>query len=475
MASERILSAADGNPLFVEQLVSMLIDTGILREVGGRMELTREIHALAVPPSIQALLSARLDLLDSHERSVVDPASVIGQTFPSAAIRELASPGERDEVSEHLSGVARKRLVRQEAVPAADGSDYRFQHILVRDAAYQSMLKRGRADLHERYADWLERSRGEHEAQIEMDEIVGYHLAQAYAYRTQLSVDEHVRVLGSRAAERLGAAGRRAFTRGDLPAATDLLGRAMATLPPADPLRLALAADLAEALLERGEFEQAGEVLDEIEAASDDPACAPSVARGRLVRLYVDLYAGHEEGWSDRTYAEVDRSGPIFEAAADHVGLATAWRVRWNADVLALRFDAGFEAAERIIRHAALAADIRQQRRGAVAYAICAVQGPTPVDQAIDRCKELIASVEGDRRTEAVVQGALAQLQAMVGAAGPARAAAADARANLDAARPERGRRIDIPRLRSGGDAAGRPRRRGGAAASRLRRPRGTR
>lgn len=430
-ASERILSAADGNPLFVEQLVSMLIDTGILREVDGRMEVRGEIHALAVPPSIQALLSARLDMLDAHERSVVDPASVIGQTFPSIAIRELASPGERDEVSERLSAVARKRLVRPEPTPEADGSDYRFQHVLVRDAAYQLILKRGRADLHERYADWLERSRGEREAHTEMDEIVGYHLAEAYAYRTQLGVDEHVGVLGSRAAERLGAAGRRAFTRGDLPAATDLLGRAIATLAPADPARLALSADHAEALLERGEFEQAGEVLDQIEAAGADPACAAPVARGRLVRLMVDLYAGHEEGWSERTYAEVERSSPIFEAVADHVGLATAWRARWNADVLALRFDAGFEAAERIIRHAALAADVRQQRRGAVAYAICAVQGPTPVDQAIDRCKELIAAVEGDRRTEAVVQGALAQLQAMTGAAQPARAAAADAREKL--------------------------------------------
>ncbi len=430
-ASERILSAADGNPLFVEQLVSMLIDTGILRETGGRMEMTREISALAVPPSIQALLSARLDMLNLHERSVVGPASVIGQTFPSAAIRELASPSERDEVLEHLSAVARKRLVRQEAVPEADGSDYRFQHALVRDAAYQLILKRGRADLHERYADWLERSRGEREAQIEMDEIVGYHLAQSYAYRTQLGVDEHVTVLGSRAAERLGAAGRRAFTRGDLSAATDLLGRAIATLVPPDPVRLALAADLAETLLERGEFERAGEVLDEIDAASTDPACAAPVARGRLVRLYVDLYAGQDAGWAEKARAEVERAISIFEAADDQVGLATAWRVHCNADILALEFDAGLDAAERIITHANAAGDTRQQRRGAVAYSVCAVQGSTPVDQAIARCEDLIATVEGDRRTEAVVQGALAQLHAMNGTAAAARTAYTSARGKL--------------------------------------------
>ena len=434
---DRILSAADGNPLFVEQLVSMLIDGGILHQVDGAWQVTKEIDTLAVPPSIQALLAARLDMLVPSERSVVDPASVIGQNFPSVAIRDLSSTEERDHVAEHLSAVARKRLVNEAPTPDADGSDYRFQHVLVRDAAYQRVLKRARADLHERFADWLEQTRGVREAQIELDEVVGHHLEQAYLYRNQLGlIDPHIRVLGSRAAEKLGTAGRRAFTRGDLPAATDLFGRAMATLAQMDPVRLNLAPDLGEVLMERGDFDRAREVLGEVEAATDDPTCRATIGRARLVRLLVDLSAGDDEGWSERTGAEVARSIPIFEETGDHVGLATAWRVRWNADVMALRFDAGFEAAERIIEHAELAADVRQQRRGAVAYAICAVQGSTPVGQAIARCMELLASVEGDRRTEAVVLGALAQLHAMEGAPEPARAAYTTARDQLVALGP---------------------------------------
>jgi ATP/maltotriose-dependent transcriptional regulator MalT len=104
-----------------------------------------------------------------------------------------------------------------------------------------------------------------------------------------------------------------------------------------------------------------------------------------------------------------------FEAAGNHVGLATAWRVTWNAQVMALQFDAGIEAGEQIVRHAAAAGDARQERRGAVAYAICAVQGPTAVAEGIARCEELIERVEGDRRTQAVVQLCLAQLLAMDG------------------------------------------------------------
>ena len=432
-AREKILRAADGNPLFVEQLVSMLVDTGVLRHEGDTWQITKAIERLAVPPSINALLSARLDLLDAPERAVVDPASVIGEAFPSLAVRDLAAADERDRVEERLATVSQKRLVREEMHPEADGSDYRFQHVLIRDATYQGVLKRGRADLHERYADWLERMTHEREGQRELDEIAGYHLEQAYAYRSQLGpIDAHIRALGSRAADKLTTAGRRAFTRGDLPAATDLLERAMAALAEADPARLALAPELGEVLLERGEFARALEALDEAEAARDDPACAATVARARLIRLLVELYAGSEESWLERAEAEVGRAIPVFEAARDDAGLATAWRVRCNADVQALRFDAGFDAAEEMIRHAEHADDIRQQRRGAVAYAICATQGPTPVDQAVTRCEELIAAVEGDRRTGAVLQGALAQLLAMQGSADRARAAYATAQTMLD-------------------------------------------
>jgi ATP/maltotriose-dependent transcriptional regulator MalT len=429
-----VLRAAEGNPLFVEQLVSMLTDRGLLVRAGQRWEATADLVRLEIPPSIQALLSARLDGLDAEERGVMDPASVIGLEFPSVAVREITPVPIGDRTTERLSELVRKRLVREEASPD-EVNDYRFDHLLIRDAAYAGVLKRSRADLHERYAGWLEASAGARER----DEVIGYHLEQAARYRTQLGpMDDRARSLASRASARLAVAGRRAFARGDLPAAVELLRRAHDALPDDDAARTALVPDLAESLMESGGFEEARAIAAQAQpgAADDETRCAE--ARTQLILLLVDLSSGNEEGWLERAHREVARLLPVFEAAANHVGLATAWRVTWNAQVMALQFDAGFEAAEQIIRHATAAGDVRQQRRGAVAYAICAVQGPTLVPEGIARCEELIESVDGDRRTQAVVQLCLAQLLAMDGHFERARELCATARAVLE----ELGQRI---------------------------------
>lgn len=427
-----VLTAAEGNPLFVEQLVSMLIDGGILVERDGGWHATRELERLDVPPSIQALLAARLDMLDAMERGVVEPASVIGLAFPSTAVREIAAVAVRDAVPERLATMVEKRLVRREPSTDTEENDFRFDHILVRDAAYQRVLKRGRAELHERFGAWLESSAGARERPGERDELIGYHLEQATTYRAQLGpLTDHARSLASHGSELLAAAGRRAFARGDLPAAVNLLGRARAMLPDDDPARVWLGPELAEALLESGSFAAANEILGRSGEAPTDDVSRCAVARGRLVRLLVDLYAGNEAAWAERTESELERTIPLFEASGQHAGLATAWRLRYAAQGSALRFDAAVESAERIIRHAEAAGDTRQQRRGAVGYALSALHGPTPVDEGIARCEQLIEAADGDRRTQAVVQLCLAQLAAMNGEVERARRAYGDARAML--------------------------------------------
>lgn len=430
---DTVLRGADGNPLFVEQLVSMLVDTGILVEVDGQWEPTRELSQLEIPPSIQALLSARLDLLDAVDRGVVEPASVIGLEFSAVAVAGLAPPTVREQVADRLETMVRKRLVRPAPMPTEEEGAYRFDHVLVRDAAYRRVLKRARADLHERFADWLEHSPGARDRPGEYDEIIGYHLEQAGLYRGQLGpLDDHIRQLVRRASERLSAAGRRAFVRGDLPAAIDLFGRGRATLPPDDPMRVILAPDLAEALMEKAEFERAIEVLDDAERMAGDPACTTTIERARLVRLLIDLYSGNEEDWLERTRSAVAKAIPLFEAAGDHTGLTTAWRLQNLANVTALEYGAGYEAAERIITHAGAAGDARQRRRGALAYALSAVNGPAPVSEGIARCEELIATVEGDRRSHAVIELCLGQLLAMDGQIDRARDTYADARRMLE-------------------------------------------
>ena len=362
-----------------------------------------------MPPSIHALLSARLDELEAADRLVVNPASVIGLEFSSDTVVEVVPATARAEAPDRLGSLAAKHLIREEHTPDEE-NDYRFDHLLIRDAAYASVLKRSRAELHERVADWFEASTG----RSERDEVIGYHLEQACAYRNELgTTDDKTRSLATRASELLATAGRRAFTRGDLPAAIDLLRRAHDTLPGDDPARIQLVPELAEALLESGEFEAARHVLATADSVGDDALSRCSAARGRLVRLLVDFYSDNQEGWAARAEAEVERAISLFEASRQTVGLATAWRVRYGAQISALQYEVAEGSAEHVVRYAEAADDIRQQRRGSVAYALAVLHGPMPVRRGISVIGELIRSVEGDRSTQAVMMLFLSQLLAM--------------------------------------------------------------
>jgi class 3 adenylate cyclase/tetratricopeptide (TPR) repeat protein len=427
-----IVRAAEGNPLFVEQLISMLVDSGTLVEAEGEWIVRGDLRELSIPPSIDALLVARLDLLGTEERAVVEPAAVIGLGFPSRAVRDLAPADVAARLPVHLATLGRRQLVR--ATPDDDHSldDHRFHHILIRDAAYRRSLKRTRADLHERFADWLEAFAEEHAGSAQRAEIIGFHLEQAYLLRAELgSMDARQRELGSRAAETLAEAGHRAFVRGDLPAAVALLGRSVALLPRHDPVRLGLLPDLAEAIMETGDFEGAADVLADARAPDAAIANEADVVRANLTQLMIDTYAGQEAAWSSRVSGEIEHAFDVFARSGHHVGMATAWRLRYALEGSAMRFDTAVHAAERVIEFADRAGDVRQGRRGAVAYAQSALHGPTPVAEAIRRCEDLITGIEGDRRSQAVVQLCLAQLVAMQGDTARARDLYRSARAML--------------------------------------------
>jgi class 3 adenylate cyclase len=246
----RILDAAEGNPLFVEEMVGLLRDSP-----GGDV---------AVPPTIQALLAARIDQLDPTERVVLERGSVEGRVFHRGAVQAL-SPDETQLVVP-LTALVRRELLRPDR-PQFRGEDaFRFRHLLIRDAAYDALPKTTRAELHERFATWiLERGTD----LVELDEIAGYHLEQAYRYRVELGpAGETALRLAERAGERLGAAGTKAAARGDMRAATSLLTRAVALLPTTDPRRLTFLSLLGQALHEAGEWDRSKEVFsDAIELA----------------------------------------------------------------------------------------------------------------------------------------------------------------------------------------------------------------
>jgi predicted ATPase len=138
---------------------------------------------VGVPPTIQALLAARLDQLDEPERSVLERGAVEGEVFHRGAVEALAPIAEASDVPTSLLGLVRKELVRPER-PQLPGEDaFRFRHLLIRDAAYDALPKAVRAELHLRFAVWLERHGGD---LVELDEILGYHLEQACRYGSEL-------------------------------------------------------------------------------------------------------------------------------------------------------------------------------------------------------------------------------------------------------------------------------------------------
>ena len=408
----RIAEVAEGNPLYVEQIVSMLVETGAI-ERGPDGWIAREgSDRLQIPPTVQALVASRLDALRSEERAVVDPASVIGLTFALDAVSELVDEGVREGIVPDLDVLASKQLVRR--LPE-DEVLYRFGHQIIRDTAYGSLLKRIRATLHERFVTWAERINRERGRELEFEEILGYHLEQAYRYRVDLGViDAEARAVAERAATKLSSAGRRAFARGDAPAAVSLLRRSVDLLDPMDPRRLELVPDLGEALLTMSLFGEATTELDAALSAAQSAGDARAEARLTIARMLTDLFSGEASERRD-TLEMANLLLANLNELGDEGGVARAWRYLLFVHGNAGRYDEMAEAAQQLMEHADRAGEDRLVRRGAAVYTTAAVLGSTPVDEAIRACEGITERVHGDRRSEAIVFGALAQLRAMTG------------------------------------------------------------
>ena len=269
-ARARILQAAEGNPLFVEEMLAMLIDDGLLRFEDGAWRAAPDLAGVAVPPTIQLLLAARLDRLDPGERAVIERGAVEGSVFHAGAVTNLAPEPLRPKVRAHLFTLARKELIRPDRAEFAGEDAFRFRHLLIRDAAYQALPKEQRADLHERFARWLERAAGDR--LLEYEEILAHHLEQAYRYRLELGPpDPSTRELGRAATDRLLSSAERARERGDHAAARALLGSAseIADGPQRARALLELAATLFDANEYRSGAEAAARAVEASEAAGE--------------------------------------------------------------------------------------------------------------------------------------------------------------------------------------------------------------
>jgi predicted ATPase/class 3 adenylate cyclase len=429
---DRILGVADGNPLFVEQMVAILIDSGVIRESDTGWGIAGGYEDVVIPLSVSSLLASRLDRLPVLERAVLERAAVIGLDFQPAALDALAADADAAaDLGPALSALCGKRLIR--VTDASRGDDqYQFTNLLVRDAAYDRLLKRTRARMHERLADWLLMTSGDRVAELE--EIIGYHLEQSFRYRAELGpVDEQARTLGDRAARHLGIAGSKAVGHGDMPASASLFQRAAGLLEKGHGDRPRFLLQAGEALGDIGELASAEEALDQALAG------AASIRDGALAEARAAELAGLQLRYTtgaasshDSVVAQATELIEGLEAAGDHVGLARAWRLLTFAYWTVSQFGRAAHAADKMIRHATQAGDETTARRYAGALAQSALLGPTPVMEAIAICEQVLAQVTADRKATAITEATLAHLEAMRGRFGEARVRYQRSRALLE-------------------------------------------
>jgi DNA-binding SARP family transcriptional activator len=396
----RILATAEGNPLFVEQFVAYVSDEA---GAAGRGPNDRTAADLPIPPTIGALLAARLDRLPEGERRLLERAAVIGRTFWSGALKELLADPERAELSGRLARLARRGLIRPDRTDFPDEEAYRFRHLLIRDAAYASLPKRERADLHERFAGWLEGRSGSNPGAVDL--IVAYHLEQAYRYHLELGAGrEVVRQLADRALAFIAPAGLAAGERGDPHAAISLLSRAIALDPPAHE-RIALLIELREALL----WNREREASDAIDAEA-----------GELLAEYPDEGLEHRRRLAEAEFAGVAMTDgqaayEYYKRVGDDMGMVRALEVLANMHRNELRYTASLELFDEAT---AIALRIGRRDRAARLSGLAGIgfgDSPLPVPEALARLRRYLELAEGSALARALILLALGEHEARSG------------------------------------------------------------
>ncbi len=422
---ERITAAAGGNPLFVQEIADLLVEEGALGSGGPR-----PIVDIEIPPTLTMLLEARLDRLPGSERAVLERGSVEGEVFHRGAVVGLSGPDSRPDVGSDLEGLVRRGLLHPERAGFVDEAAFRFDHILVRDTAYRGIPKKVRARLHQGFASWIEAKAAPRV--VAYEEIVGYHLEQAYRYREALGpIGEDERRVGEKASDRLGSAGRRAMHRGDASAAVSLLERAASLLQEHDPNRVELLLVLGQALEGVGDSPRGVAIVDEAGRAARAVGDAASQARAVVVGLVLRMRTDPTNAIR-QAQAVAEQAIPVFEAAGDSAGSMMSWNLLAWISFLAGHAAECEDATERAVAYAREAGDRWQESDNLSYLAEHAWRGPRPLEDALARCDEVLAQAAGDRRLEARVNTHRAVLESWRGRFEEARALISAARSSFD-------------------------------------------
>jgi class 3 adenylate cyclase/tetratricopeptide (TPR) repeat protein len=294
---QRIVEAASGVPLFVEQLAA----------------LDAESVGQEIPSTIRALMAARIDRITGDGRAIVETAAIAGERF---SLDDVAGATTADP-SEALDALVRREILRRDGDTEAT---YRFSHALLRDAAIDALPRRRRAELHERRAAALEAF-----GTPDLDRV-GFHLEAAWRELTSVGLpDAHSGAIAQRASQALATAGRRSLARKEWHRAAGLLGRAKDLVADDPAAVLAVLPDLLDALVFTRAIDDAAAVRAEgLALAADDPAARYriEVAWARLLSVTGPVDA------PDRMVAVADEAIGVFEAAGDGVWLGRAWMLR---------------------------------------------------------------------------------------------------------------------------------------------------
>ena len=419
----RLPLSTGGNPLFVRELVGMLVHDGVLVATPDGWRLTVDVDAIAVPPTIQALLASRLERLNTADRRVLEVAAVVGTDFSPGAVAALAGLGGA-EITSTLNRLRRVDLAQPSGTYAGDEPVWRFHHVLIRDVAYRRLLKSDRAELHERLADWVQG--GGANVAFESDEVIARHLEAAHGYRLDLGQrDEHTGELALRSARNYLVSARRALDRDELVSAGTQAARGAILAATDSALQAELLLVGCEAFLSAGDVAAGAPLVDDLERIAGEALAPWAICYRCQLVVYTD----------PTRLPEVDEllQGAIndFARRTDAAGLAKAHRVRANARARMGRVgDCEIDLFEALIA-ARQCGDHRQITAALGAAPNAALWGPSPAPKAGGRFLDVVRMqrmTTAAPSLEATSLRCLAVLELLRGRPDKARSMLADAR-----------------------------------------------
>jgi len=408
-----VLGAGQGNPLYIQEILKMLLEEKLLERRDGRWRAEIKLEEYRVPRTIQALLAARLERLPQEERAVVQHGSVIGTEFWFGAVTALTTEELRQEIGRSLHSLVRRDVLKPQLSELAGEDSFRFAQSLMRDAAYDALPKEHRAELHEKVAGWLREQAGDRVGEYE--EILGYHLEQAVLLRRAVGItDDTTDNLSIEAGDILARTGRRALGRGDLHASVGLLRRALALLGANSYAGLELSIDLSRALMEAGELGEASESVRDAVANSTERQDRKMLARARLQEIALQAMTNYDE-W---LRSAPDAVGSLFAEMTelgDQLGQTRALLQLADYHWDGLRTGKAQELLHQALPLARAVGDKVEEGRIQSYLAAAAFFGPMPVDDAIALCGDILERASDNQIVSAMTMRMLGGLYAMRG------------------------------------------------------------